>query len=115
MENREQLELRGELAREERGRGKRYAIEVKRRAIEYAKRRRAQGRSLAEIGVELGLSVETVRRWCLASSAKPRGKALVAVELMEPPRSLLSVVSPSGYRVEGLTLEEAVTVLRALR
>jgi hypothetical protein len=80
----------------------------------HARRRHRAGAADATIAAELGVSHETVRRWM--SSAR-----LVPVEILDArmgategaPRTL-SVVSPSGFHVDGLTLEEAATLLRVL-
>jgi hypothetical protein len=51
-------------------------------------------------------------------SAEARAtRALVPVEVIAEPSSerTVSVVSPSGFRIEGLSLLEATTLLRAVR
>lgn len=112
--------LRRELARHERGRGKRYDVALKRRVQAWISRRRQAGATLATIGAEVGLGFETVRRWLradLASAGKlARRSALVPVRVIDEPRAVrtVSVVSPSGFRVDGVTLAEAAAMLRAL-
>jgi hypothetical protein len=92
------------------GRGKLYPPDTQARVVEFAQRRRAEGVSWNQIAGELGMRFETVRRWCA------RAPTMRAVEVVAEtrPSGAVSVLSPSGYRLEGLTLEEAVTVLRAL-
>lgn len=104
--------LRSELARVEKGRGKRYPAELQARVVVWAKGRRAAGASWQQIKRELGQKFGTVRRWC-QTSAPPRSRALLPVRITEQPavRSV-STVSPSGFRVEGLTLPEAAALLR---
>lgn len=56
---------------------------------------------------------DALRRW----SRAPRGStgAMVPVEVVAPPVSDdIVVVSPSGWRLEGLDIRDAVAVLRAL-
>lgn len=67
-----------------------------------------------QIADEIGVAFETLRRWCVATEhGSPR--ALVPIEVVaERSDRTVSVVSAGGYRIEGLTLEEAVSTLRAL-
>ncbi|HEX3595379.1 MAG TPA: hypothetical protein VHU80_09765 [Polyangiaceae bacterium] len=106
--------LRAALASHAAGRGKRYPAAVKARIITLAQSRRREGRSWVQISGEVGVGFETLRRWCLAGGTKP-SRAMVPVRVVpEDGARTVSVVSPSGHRVEGLTLQEAVAVLRAL-
>jgi hypothetical protein len=116
MSKSEAVELKRVLRQVERGRGKRVASEVKQRVARYGRARREAGAGYREIARELGLSVETARRWCStaeASGSRPSRGRMVRVEVV-PERGRAAVVSPSGYRVEGLTLEEVAALLRAL-
>ena len=102
--------LRRELSRLETGRGKRYPRELRERVIAYARRQREAGASWESIKAELGQRFDTVRRWCQEPGA-PR--ALVPVRVVAPkPTRVVSVVSPTGFRVDGLTLMEAAALLR---
>ena len=92
------------------GPGRRVPPELKAHVSSYAKGRRAQGTSYAAIGRELGLAEQTVQRWC-AGTSRP---AMVPVEVVAEGRSGIALVAPSGYRVEGLSLDELVSLLRAL-
>lgn len=105
--------LRIELARVEKGRGKRYPVELQARVVVWAKGRRAAGASWQQIKRELGQKFDTVRRWC-QESAPSRSRALLPVRVIseQPAGRTVSVVSPSGLRVEGLTLSEAAALLR---
>jgi transposase-like protein len=114
MTGRHASALRAALASHESGRGKRYSAELKARIIEFARARRADGASWSQISADLGVAFETVRRWCIAS--EPRSsRALVPVRVVhDSAERTVSVGSPAGYRIDGLTLHEAVAVLRAL-
>ena len=67
---------------------------------------------------ELGLRIETLRRWCVGrepDASPSRVVKLRPVEVVaESATRELSVVSRSGLRVEGLTLEDVVALLRAV-
>jgi hypothetical protein len=95
------------------GRGKRYAPEVEAAVIEFAQARRAEGASWQQIASDLGLRFETVRRWCSVASPE---RVLKRVEVVDEgdPAPRLRIVSPSGHRLEGLTLQEAIAAIRAL-
>ena len=68
---------------------------------------------MAEIASKLGLAPGTVLKW---SAGAKSARALVPVEVVDERRGerTISVVSPSGFRVEGLSLLEAAALLRAL-
>lgn len=101
------------LAACERGRGKRYPADVREEVVRYARGRREQGRSWAKISDELGLSVESVRRWCVERDEV--GASLARVEVVEAAVvGAVAIVSPSGFRLEGLDVASAVAALRTL-
>lgn len=108
--------MRQELSSHELGRGRRLPAELKARVQAYATERRGQGATLREIGAELGAAAENVRRWSSSSesSGRKRSEVPVAVHVIADSNDKVILVSPSGYRLEGLGLEEAVQLLRAL-
>lgn len=106
--------LRRELARHEKGRGKRYPADLKRRVTAYALGQRDAGATYEAIAETLGLAFETVRRWCMAATGSEHAPMLVPVEVVAEPRSKVAIISPSGFRLEGLEPAEAVAALRAL-
>jgi hypothetical protein len=103
--------LRSALARVEKGRGKRYPAELQARVVVWATGRRAAGASWQQIKRELGQKFDTVRRWCQSPSPSPLLLPVRVVTKEHASRSV-SIVSPSGFRVEGLTLSEAAALLR---
>ena len=106
--------LRRALLRHRPGRGKLYAPDVQEGVVEFARLRRDEGASYKQVATERGLRFETVRRWCMRAGT---GRPLKRVEVVDhAPASGagLRVVCPSGHRLEGLTVQDAVTVLRAL-
>ncbi len=108
--------LRQELAARERGRGKRYERALRDRVIVFAKHRRAGGRSWAAVATELGARYETIRRWC--EGRPPRRSTALALRpvevVAERVTTRLAVVSRSGLRVEGATLDEVLAILRTV-
>lgn len=81
--------------------------------IAFAEAERKDGRSWADISKELGIAFETVRRWCTAKAAV--GRMRVVHVVAEPSaKRVVTVLAPSGHRVDGLSLDEAAAMLRAL-
>lgn len=88
----------------ERGRGKRYPAELRAGVLSFSLTERSRGRSWSEIADDLGLGVPTLMRWCSGQRALP-----VVVKHAET--STLSVVTPSGWRIEGVTLSQVAELL----
>ena len=111
--------VRAALAGMVRGRGRRFSPETRRMIAGAAAGLREQGRSWLSIGRALDLPPETARRLCLAAGeGKGRGgfvRVMVAEDGADGGRSGLVLVSPSGYRVEGLDAEQAAALLTRLR
>ena len=60
------------------------------------------------------MNYETVRRWCIEKEPS----AMRRVEIVPAPIETatgIRVVSPSGFRAEGLTVRDAVMMLATLR
>lgn len=109
--------LRRELERVETGRGRRYPEDLRKRVVAWAVGRHAAGLSWEEIKRELGQSGDTLRRWCTVSGASHApSRALVPVRVVPDTHvgRAVAVVSPKGFRVDGLTLTEAAALLREL-
>jgi hypothetical protein len=86
---------------------------LKQRAAAWIIKRRAEGAFVSDIASELGLAPGTVLKWSAQSKS---ARSLVPVEVVDEriTARTVSVVSPSGFRVEGLSLLEAAALLRAL-
>ena len=110
--------LRGQvLAAGPRYRGARLPPPLRAELIAYARAQRATGVSMPAIAAALGVAPESVRRWT-QPSAGPVTRALVPVRVVpERPRApgtSVTLVSPRGFRVEGLALADVGTLLAAL-
>jgi hypothetical protein len=121
MADHEERDLRRELALLERGRGKRYPAGLQRRIVAWARREIARGQSARELARRLAVHRGTLQVWLDDAAA---ASALVPVEVVAEPSAAgwtttrprtVSVSSPSGFRVDGLTLDEAATLLARLR
>jgi hypothetical protein len=106
--------LRRELDRVGARRGPCFSEALKRRATAWIVKRRAAGVIVADIASEPGLARGTVMKWSVGVRAT---RAMVPVEVVAEPSSerTVSIVSPSGFRIEGLSLLEAAALLRAVR
>jgi hypothetical protein len=86
---------------------------VRARIVAFAARARDAGWSLPIVAQAVGVSVGSVRNW----RREPPAAALVPVVVTSHPiveRATLTVVAPSGYRVEGLDVPTTAALLRAL-
>jgi hypothetical protein len=109
-------ELRRELGALDRGPGRHYPEPLRRRATIWARRRVAEGVAVQAVAVQLVVHPKTLHKWLGAT--QPSTAAMVPVEVVVDRVSAsggVSLVSPSGFRVEGLTVDQAVTALRSLR
>lgn len=106
-----------------RGPGKVYSDELKVRLTGWARRSIAAGSSLGLTARAIGLDPRTLAAWLGTTAATATRRwtpaspvALVPVEVVEPAATaaMLTLVSPSGYRLEGLTFDDAVRALARL-
>lgn len=81
----------------------------------------AQGQTVASACRAAGISDESYRRWKLAEQEPAMRPveitALVPVRspvVVVPPPTPLTLLAPGGYRLEGLSVESAAALLRAL-
>ncbi len=113
MTQHEASRLRRELDRVGGRRGPCFLLDLKQRAAAWIVARRSEGITVAEIASELGLAPGTVLKW---SAGAKLARALVPIEVVDERRRerAISVVSPPGGRVDGLSLLEAAGLLRAL-
>ena len=113
----EATKLRVELARLAAAHGRRYPAGMKELILGWIDRARSQGMNVTEATRRLGVSQNQLSNWRAASrSAQRRSEAaLVRVNVVDDTASpQLAVVSPSGFRVEGLTIAQAIEVMRGL-
>ena len=110
MQEHELRDLRRELAAL-RGPGVYYPEPLRERAARWARQQLAAGATTAAVAASLGIGRDTLRRW----TSPPPTTALVPVEIVDAPAvGEVSVVSPNGFRISGLTVDEAIAVLRRL-
>jgi transcriptional regulator with XRE-family HTH domain len=78
--------------------------------------RRERGVSLAAVAAELGVSESSLARWTSAEQVVEVEGVLREVQVVRPVSRVagLTLVTPRGYRVEGLDAEGAMRLLREL-
>ena len=101
-----------------RGRTTRIPDDVRAMAVRYARQQRRRNVPWRTIASELGVSASAMQRWARRRE-RPRARratAVIPVQVSEErlEERGLAVVTPSGLRVEGLSLEAAVHVLQQL-
>jgi transposase-like protein len=104
-----------ELKRLVAGRGGRhYSPELKARVIAYAERRYGEGASAKHVSDELGVNVHTLGFWReRKKNTKPVLRPVRVIDETSDARIVLLV--RNGIRVEGLSVEQLVEVLRQVR
>jgi transposase len=109
----EAREFRRRARRENAGRGGtslRYSHELRVDAVGYLKQKKLSGESVQQVASELGVSNWSLSRWASESEGVVR-----RVEVVDTEESAeLSLVTPRGYRIEGLTEEGLLRLVERL-
>ena len=105
-------ELR-EAIEESRGGKKRWRCpsSLRSEAVSYLKARRESGSLLSSLSVELGISGATVSRWLEEGSGELRPVRVTDAPVLS---GELRLVTPRGYRIEGLCVASAAALLARL-
>jgi hypothetical protein len=99
------------------GRGRTTPIprEIRERVLAFVGEARRRGESWEEIHREIGLSASALQRWWRVRESRSRLRAVhVVADETTSARTPVAVVSPRGYRIEGLTLQQAQALLGQL-
>ena len=99
-----------------RGPTSRVPVAVREKVLRYAGIERRRGTSWRHIAATVGLSSTAVQRWAVVAPRAQRRLAPVTVTTPAavPTEDGITLVTPTGYRLEGLRLEAALGVLRSL-
>jgi hypothetical protein len=95
---------------------RRVPTELRERVVAYARARRSEGASWYRVSLEVGCTSATIQRWG-SSRGSEKVCPIVPVEILTEASGvpgLLALVSPAGYRLEGLELHQAADLLRRL-
>ena len=114
MTDPELRELRRQLDAIPRGRGRRIPLELRARVTAWVAKRRERGDGWSELVRKTGVSMLTLQRWSTPPSNRP--VKLRRVEVTEPAQveRTIVLVSPTGLRLEGLTIADVIAILRGL-
>ena len=94
------------------GLSRRYSREVRVDAVAYLKRKKRDGSTHERVASELGIASWTLSRWVVETE---KSGVVVPVELTRPKESTEpTLVTPRGYRIEGLSEEGLVRLVERL-
>jgi len=99
------------------GRGVRYPRELREAAVACAQEALRAGKRVEAVAADLGVSGVTLARWLERSPGVRRVEVVLeptAGAMAQPAKSLV-LVTPQGYRVEGLDLGMMAVLLEALQ
>jgi transposase-like protein len=107
--------LRVDIVRCGTSHGRRYPEGLREQILEFIDHAKSAGISVGESCRRLGISPKQLNNWRTVVRAA-QTRALVPVQIAEPhdPRGSLAFVAPSGFRVEGVSLAQALELMRAL-
>jgi Transposase len=91
-----------------RGHRRRYSRELRELAVRYRSERIGVG--VAQVASELGISGQTLHHWLHPAAGGFRRVGVIE----SPARRELVVVTPGGWRIEGLELEELSVLLTSV-
>ena len=114
MTDREAQDLNRRVARlTVRGRGKRFPALLRHRITAWVRTRRDRGDWWSELAREIGVPAATLQRWAAASADGVVEMRPVDV-IDAPPPGTVTLVSPTGLRIEGVAIADAITILRGI-
>lgn len=115
-ETRETRELRRRVARLKRGRsGFRFPTALRQRITRWVASERERGAWWCDLERAIGVPAETLKRWATTRLAATAGLAMRPVTIVDAPAAgTVTLVSPTGLRIEGVAIADAITILRGL-
>jgi hypothetical protein len=113
MVDRELRELQRAIAAVQRGRRRRYPTKLRARISAWVAARRANDAWWCDVARPLGVPAATLKRWAEPVPATPL--ALRPVDVIDAPAAgTVTLVSPTGLRIEGVAIADAIAILRGL-
>jgi transposase-like protein len=91
----------------------RYTSALRRRAVTIARKRRDAGVAVAAVARELGVRPQALRLW-VQTPARPRLRRVTTATSPVAAVDRPVLITPQGFRVEGLGAAGLVALLRAL-
>lgn len=98
-----------------RGTAIRYTAALRQRALVFTERRQRSCVPVAAIARELGVRPRLLRLWLKEPQVKPRLRRVTLENASAPVATMTpTLVTPHGFRVEGLDVAGLITLLRGL-
>lgn len=98
--------------RRRRRRSHRYPADLREQITAWVAERRRRGDWWCDISRPLGVPVQTLVRWAQRPS---ESATFVPVAIVDaPPAGTVTLVAPSGLRIEGVAVIDAIAILQAL-
>ena len=108
-------QLRSEIAKLRPDRRRRYSPPLRRQILDWVDRAMAAGMTEAECSRALSVKQWRFTTWRRVDLHTPESLALVPIDVpMMSTTSGIAIVTPPGYRIEGLALDQVVALLREL-
>jgi hypothetical protein len=91
----------------------RYPVKLRARITAWVAARRERGEWWTDISAALGVPAQTLVRWAEASAAIATD--MKAVDVIDaPPIGTVTLVTPTGLRIEGVSVDAAIAILRGI-
>jgi hypothetical protein len=91
----------------------RYPAKLRARITTWVISQRDRGEWWTDLSAALGLPTETLVRW--ADMGRVVASEMKAVDVIDtPPIGTVTLVSPTGLRIEGVSIDAAIAILRGL-
>jgi hypothetical protein len=94
--------------------GVRYPESLRRLAVDVCEQCLEAGDSVSRVAVGLGIAPGTLDRWRSSSPERVVGFRRVEMVASDSDSGSITLISPSGYRIEGLTPSQAAELLVAV-
>jgi len=110
------------VARAHEGHGRRYPTALRRAVIEHAQERLEHGATVKAVARTLDLADQTLGYWLRSADPGEASAVMRAVAVRPEPAAAVApattsaravVVTPQGFRIEGLELAEIVSLVRS--
>lgn len=92
----------------------RYPAKLRARITAWVIARRERGDWWTDISAAIGIPAQTLVRWSDTGCVAPHGE-MKAVDVIDaPPLGTVTLVAPTGLRIEGVSIDAAIAILRGI-
>jgi hypothetical protein len=116
MQDREAQELRRRVARLKRERpGFRFSAALREKVTAWVLAQRERGVWWCDLERAIDVPAKTLKRWATPQITAPAGLVMRPVDVIDaPPTGTVTLVAPTGLRIEGVAVADAIAILRGL-